>query len=140
MIFVAAAVVGALFLIGSPAHQRLIRLDERRLGHLQNIEYQISGYFAAKMKLPASLDEMNGFEGFLAPVDPESGAPYEYSVRDEMQFRLCANFSLASETEDPARSASWKHPAGRGCFDITLERSASSLKGIYPSVTVTPAV
>lgn len=153
--FVAATVIAAFFLVGSPANQRLVRFDERRLSDLQNIQYQISSYFAAKDILPTVLADMKGFESFSVPVDPESGASYEYVVKAPMQFQLCANFALASDEQAndstvprPAApygkeitSSNWQHPAGRGCFDITLEKPVSgSPYPVVPSVTVTPAV
>lgn len=153
--FVAVVVVGAFFLIGSPAHQRLVRLDNNRLSDLQDIQYQVSNYFAAKDQLPAALADMNGFKSYTVPVDPETGASYEYIVKDSLRFQLCANFALSNiETEDgqsvPARdafygkgitSASWQHPAGRGCFDMTIENPVfDSEYPIVPSVTVKPVV
>ena len=156
--FVAAAVIGAFFLVGSPANQRLARFDERRLNDLQSIRFQIARYFAAKDKLPATLADIKGLDDFVVPVDPESGASYEYVVKAPMQFQLCANFALASdktgqsdaspfakplmpEPGGDTRWESWQHPAGRGCFDVTLEKPVSdSQYPVVPSITVKPAV
>ena len=154
-VFVALAIIVAFFLIGSPAHARLLRLDAQRLADLQNIQYQVTSYFSSKGKLPAALSEANGFNGFAAPVDPESGKEYEYAARTEKSFRLCADFALASEDLEkgslpPGRgsylspaldsSVSWVHPAGRGCFDLSIEQPVSD-RGFKepPAVTVKPA-
>lgn len=144
--FVAIVAVTAFFLIGSPAHQRLVRFDERRLSDLQSIRYEIPNYFETKGHLPATLADMKGSESFSSiPVDPETGTPYEYAVKGEMQFQLCASFALASDDGENApygkgpTSENWRHPAGRGCFDITLELPISGPK--YPRIIkISPAV
>ncbi|OGY98619.1 MAG: hypothetical protein A2855_02095 [Candidatus Liptonbacteria bacterium RIFCSPHIGHO2_01_FULL_57_28] len=153
--FVAIVVVAALFFVGSPAHQRQVRFDEERLRDLQSLQHQLAIYYGAKGNLPATLADMKGFEGFSVPLDPETRASYEYTVKNEMQFQLCAIFALASSEggqDDLTRplypkaayygaptSDSWKHSAGRACFDITLEKSLPSTNQTYPAVIVKPA-
>jgi hypothetical protein len=150
IIFVAAAIVGAFFFIGSPAQQRLRRFDEFRISDLQNIQYQIASYHASKNRLPAALADLEGFQSFRVPVDPETGAEYEYSVQAPDKFRLCANFALASDSGDsPYASVPrpgwneakeiWEHPAGRGCFDLLLEKNSGD-PAYPPFITVKPAV
>lgn len=151
--FVAAALICAFFLIGSPAHQRLVRFDGRRLNDLQNLQYQISNYFAAKGKLPAALADLQGFDGSTIPLDPENGQLYEYTIKGPRNFQLCANFALTSEEGQGNRPfltpdspyikeilpTNWRHPAGRGCFDLTLEESISDSAREFPSsITVKP--
>jgi hypothetical protein len=151
IIFVVAAIITGIFLVGSPTHQRLVRFDDRRLSDLQDIQYQVSSYFSSKDRLPASLDEMKGFDGFIAPMDPESGKSYEYTVSGEMQFKLCADFSLSSEEQDKntspryaspygkSSSSNWDYSAGRDCFDLKLEKAPADKPTYPPSITVTPA-
>jgi hypothetical protein len=150
IIFVAAAIVTGIFLVGSPMHQRLVRFDDRRLSDLQNIQYQVSNYFVSKGRLPASLEEMKGLNEFVVPTDPEDKA-YEYSVTGDMQFKLCATFSLPSEGQKDGRSAiyespygkpaisNWDHAAGRDCFDLKLEKAPADTPMYPPSISVTPS-
>lgn len=154
--FVIVAIGAGLFIVGSPFQERMARFDQRRLSDLQNIQYQIANYFAAKGSLPASLADMQGFEGFSAPLDPQSRAPYEYAVKGPMQFQLCATFAMDSmdKSGDPEaikeaissyrgpepQFGNWWHPAGRGCFDITLENSRPNQgREFQPAFTVKPS-
>ena len=95
---------------------------------------------------------MKGFDGFIAPMDPETRKPYEYTVSGEMQFKLCANFSLSSNEQNKERYSeyaspygkpsvsNWEYSAGRDCFDLKLEKAPADKPTYPPSITVTPAV
>ena len=83
--------------MGSPMKQRLLRLDERRVGDLQNIQYQIINFWQQKEKLPKDLAELaNPLSGYSLPVPPEfeKGEKYEYGVLAPLKFELCATFAL----------------------------------------------
>ena len=83
--------------MGSPAKQRLLRLDDRRINDLQNIQYQIINFWQQKEKLPTALVELtNPISGYSLPVEPEfeKGKTYEYIVKGSLEFELCATFSL----------------------------------------------
>lgn len=106
----------AFSVMGSPSKQRLLRFDERRLGDLQSIQWQVISYFQTKQKLPNNLKEVNDpLSGSTLPVDPEfeKGINYEYRLitqyddtlykkakTDEAKkllqpsFELCATFAL----------------------------------------------
>jgi hypothetical protein len=96
-ILVVGAVVCSFVIMGSPANQRLLRLDDRRIGDLQNIQYQIINYWQQKEKLPENLSQLsNPISGYSLPVDPEfeKGNIYEYVVKEKLKFELCATFAL----------------------------------------------
>lgn len=91
------AISYSFVIIGSPMKQRLLRLDDRRVSDLQNIQYQIINYWQQKEKLPADLKELaNPLSGYSLPVEPEfeKGKTYEYNVKSPLKFELCATFSL----------------------------------------------
>ncbi|MDQ3075845.1 MAG: DUF5671 domain-containing protein [bacterium] len=97
VLFVAGAVVYSFSIMGSPAQQRLLRLDDRRINDLQSIQYQIINYWQQKEKLPEKLSDVsNPLSGYALPLDPEfeKGINYEYIVKDKMSFDLCATFAL----------------------------------------------
>ena len=97
ILLVALAVVYSFAIMGSPAKQRQLRLDERRVGDLQNIQYQIINYWQQKEKLPKNLTELaNPLSGYSLPVPPEfeKGEKYEYVVKGKLTFELCATFAL----------------------------------------------
>lgn len=91
------AIVFSFMIMGSPAKQRQLRLDDRRISDLQSIQYQVIYYWQSKEKLPEKLSDLsNPISGYSLPVDPEfdKGNTYEYSVKDKLKFELCATFAL----------------------------------------------
>lgn len=92
----ALAISYSFMIIGSPAKQRQLRLDNRRVEDLQNIQSQVINFWQQKEKLPANLEELkNPLTGYSLPVEPEfeKGKKYEYVVKGPMTFELCATFS-----------------------------------------------
>lgn len=154
--FVLVAVVYSFMIIGSPMKQRAFRLDDRRVGDLQNIQYQVINYWQQKEKLPKDLSELaNPLTGYSIPVEPEfeKGRVYEYTTKGPLTFELCATFTeqmpkgwrewntggmVPMVAYDKAVSSvsypypgsgvneSWDHEKGRTCFERTID------KDIYP--------
>ena len=137
--------------MGSPMTQRALRLDDRRVNDLQNIQYQVINYWQQKEKLPATLNDLvNPLTGATLPTPPEfeKGEVYEYNVKSNLTFELCATFSKPMPkgwqeyggkvypmpmldigvSESPVSSLpgygineSWSHEAGRTCFERTID-------------------
>jgi len=140
-ILILVAVVGSFFIIGSPATARLIQYDQQRMSDLTGIQSGILNYWQSKEKLPSSLADLNdSISGYTAPNDPETGIPYEYSVKDvtNLTFELCAVFSKEGKSDPnstvPAPisknlySQSWDHSAGRVCFQRTIDKQFYPVK------------
>jgi hypothetical protein len=108
---VAIGIVLAFGVIGTPAHQRLIALDQRRVDDLDGIYQTIiaEGTHLAPARLTDIQDELSDRTQIH---DPSTGALYEYHRRDARDYQICATFALPS---DPSDSGNWKHPAGRSC-------------------------
>jgi hypothetical protein len=149
-------IIWSFSVMGSPKEQRAWRLDEKRMGDLQNIQYQVINYWQQKEKLPEKLTDLsNPISGYSLPIDPEfeQGKVYEYVVKENLSFELCATFtaempqgwqennyggviSVYKERSDIATSTypylgggmneSWNHKIGRTCFIRTID------KDIYP--------
>ncbi len=145
-ILVLAVVVGAFFVVGSPNSARLAQFDQQKIVDLRDIQNQIVNYWQRKEVLPPSLDALNDpISNFKVPVDPQSGAAYEYTVKDatNLSFELCANFNrdgadLYSPTlpravynSEGKPSDNWQHFAGRVCFERTID------KQLYPPLNKT---
>ncbi|MCX6751684.1 MAG: DUF5671 domain-containing protein [Candidatus Nomurabacteria bacterium] len=97
LILVIASVWYSFSIMGSPAKQRLLRLDDRRVNDLQSIQYQVINYWQQKEKLPTKLSDLsNPMTGYSLPVDPEfaKGNTYEYIPKEKLKFELCATFAL----------------------------------------------
>ncbi len=130
---VIAAIVLGFVTVGSPKHQRAVRFDEERVGNLSSIQWEVLNHWQTKKVLPLSLAALeDDFSGFRVPVDPETGASYEYEVTGPLSFELCATFALSnadtgstSETtvlRDPwGPDAAFVHDAGHVCFPRTID-------------------
>ncbi|WP_114240812.1 hypothetical protein [Dyella sp. C9] len=132
-VVVLAAVLAGLSVLGSPMHQRALRLDTIRTSNLGQLAIGISGYWAAHKALPPTLESIDPSDSHHR--DPVSGQPYGYGLVDATTYRLCAQFDTASEQESyragafiPPNLGRWKHPQGMHCF-VTDVRQAGA--GIY---------
>lgn len=117
---VVAAVIAAVVVLGSPAHQRQRHLDERRVRDLSSVTATINLYASTHGALPPDLAALGREPGPRhAPNDPDSGAPYEYSVHGSESYQLCATFALPSPETDASHMErdGWTHAAGRQCFE-----------------------
>lgn len=122
------------FTVGSPAHQRNLRLDKERIQNLQWIQNEITEYWRNKEKLPDSIESLKSdIRGFTPPLDPETKESYKYEIVDTYTFKLCTNFKTESldvkmETKPyyPERflyetNQNWSHGAGTTCFERTID-------------------
>ncbi len=140
------AIVGAFFIIGSPATARLMQFDEQKISDLQGIQSEIVNYWQGKEMLPNSLSDLNDpISGYKVPIDPQSVTAYEYNIKDAatLSFELCAVFNKQAEGQyvlnvlTPASSPvkdymqNWQHEAGRVCFERTID------KQLYPPTSKT---
>jgi len=135
IIVVAALVFGAFFIVGSPETNRTRKFDEQRLNDLQAIQWQVLDYYQTRGELPAELGMIeDDFDYFTLPQDPDTGEAYGYEIVGDLNFNLCANFSLALDatTSGTGRdfvtpaygfkgAGSWEHEAGMQCFERTID-------------------
>lgn len=126
--------IGAGFwIIGSPTDQRNRRFDMQRVSDLQMLQGQVLYYWTQKGEIPAELGDLqDSISGFIVPMDPETGAAYEYRTIEKLKFELCATFktvgpdsynqpkSLIYAPNDPY-SQNWAHQAERTCFTRTID-------------------
>ncbi len=146
ILVVAVAIVSSFFVVGSPNRERLKKFDALRIDNLIQIQSEITDFYQAKGKVPATLDALTDpYRGVTVPVDPETGAAYEYTVKDDESFTLCATFNeealagkgvsdiAASAVPYPIKNVSWQHPAGHACFDRTIDKDYFK-PGTYPAV------
>lgn len=131
-----AAIIASFFVIGSPAKQRDVRLDQDRLSDVQSIQSSLVSYWRDKGVLPENLDALeDDIIGYRNPLDPVSGEAYEYATTGELSFQLCAVFAGESDGKENAARVPmmfesgypasgfdvWSHPVGRHCFDRTID-------------------
>ncbi len=118
IVAVLAAVVGGVLLMGSPSEQRQRQLDRRRVDDLQKIAAAIDVYRTRQQRLPASLDDLGQAPGRGPSFrDPATGLAYEYRVRGDSAYELCASFGRNS-AEEGARTDFWSHGVGTQCYQL----------------------
>ncbi len=135
-VIILVGIVGAFFIVGSPMQARLIQFDQQRANDLGSIQSQIVNYWQRKGQMPNNLTDLNdSISGYHAPNDPQTGAPYQYVLKDpkELTFQLCANFSTNNNDQSvtgpkampvypPGSFQSWTHPTGIFCFDRNIDQ------------------
>lgn len=138
MVLVIASVIIGVYLIGSPADQRNRRFDDTRIQALQSLQSEVINYWTQKEILPSELKQLeDSISGFKLPVDPESNKNYEYAVKGDLSFELCADFTTdsvdfsnskmpntyytgISYPGDPYQQ-NWNHKIGRTCFSRDID-------------------
>lgn len=135
-VLIVVSIAGGFFLVGSPMHQRAIRMDDQRISDLQNIESQILNQWTLKAAIPKSLTELNdSLSGYIPPADPITKQPYVYTVKGELSFELCATFTNPTSPEQANRykaspmmypspagiADNWSHAAGMVCFPRSID-------------------
>lgn len=118
---VAATVIAAIAVMGSPSAQREAKLDARRAADLFRISSAVDRWVERQDALPPDLAALAAEPGArLAVADPVTGAPYAYAITGPRSYELCATF-----TTDTAQSGDvtswpgevWSHDAGPQCFE-----------------------
>jgi len=127
-ISVICSVAFGFFIVGSPATQRVVQLDQERIWNLQTLQSQIVFYYQQKGVLPETLALLrDDISGFVPPHDPESGEAYEYQKADELSFMLCADFKIENMVSSKVSSRyissfdNWDHGVGYTCFTRTID-------------------
>lgn len=130
------SIVAGFFIVGTPKDQRERRLDAERESDLQQIQWQVINYWQDTDRLPQNLEVLNDGIGFnMVPVDPETGEAYEYNIKNDLTFDLCATFARASDeqySQVPRAELidqNWQHSAGRTCFERTIDPERYSTNG-----------
>jgi hypothetical protein len=121
IVAIGAAVVVGLWLIGSPAEQRLLRLDEQRAAELAQLVSAVRYRWNTDRRIPDGADGLvNGEYLTRVPTDPVTREPYEYRVTGPRQFEVCATFDRPSRPH--LAGDFWFHEAGRRCFSFDLSQ------------------
>ena len=127
---VGAAVIYGLTLVGTPAQQRLITFDERRVSDLQQITWVVDSYWQRNDQLPETLDVLRAPTYYVGSLqDPKTGEAYVYNVLSATSYELCTTFETDSsqiKSQAPPRfpegNTFWEHGIGRTCFDLEVQQ------------------
>ena len=124
---VVLAVGYGILLAGSPLKQRALQFDQRRISDLQNISSAIDMYWRNNEKLPLTFDDLkNQYSYIRSVVDPVTQESYEYNIRSETEYELCAVFEMDSldygvgVARKPFQEP-WTHGIGKTCFEREVQ-------------------
>lgn len=122
------AVAAGMGVLGTPAHQRQLKLDDQRVSDLSVIANTVHRYRLVHHTLPGALSALPLQE--RGSNDPVTDEPYAYNKLGDDAYTLCAHFDAVdpSGMGDHAvpyayvpRSPAWRHPAGLYCFHFAAE-------------------
>lgn len=126
--FVLLEIIASFAVIGTPASQRAARYDDQRVQGLEQVQSEVLSYWQNKNVLPVKLSDIEAsLLGNTLPVDPQTGAPYQYKATGALTFQLCSTFGAATDKNvvtpyyGGGPQESWDHAAGRVCFDRTID-------------------
>ena len=130
VVVVASAVVYGLTLVGTPAQQRLLTFDDRRISDLQSITNAVDGYWQRNNALPQKLEDLRNPLYYVSSIqDPKTGEPYEYRTVSGAAYELCAIFETDSTMRQDPRTMPkpfseqiWDHGIGRTCFSLQVQK------------------
>jgi hypothetical protein len=126
---VAVVIILGFRVLGSPANQRLVQSDLRRVQTLGELAGQINQRWSSGSRpLPADL------ETFPKPVkqDPVSGTAFVYHRKLNDEYELCASFSTDTRDAPAVNTADpWIHPRGEYCFQFQASRQVPAVPYSY---------
>ena len=137
---ISLGIIAGFFIAGSPISARKLAFDQTRIYDLQNIQSRIIYYWQSKNTLPKSLTDLNSnLDNYIIPIDPETGNIYDYRIINALNFELCADFNLVSNSSSetipqpksdirPVTVDSWSHGSGHYCFEREID------KDFYPPI------
>lgn len=121
-----AVALGGLVLafrfLGTPSHERLVAMDERRVDDLVKITS------AVRDRYPSGVPEHLSSD--VVVTDPFTKRPYEYRRIDGMHYVVCGVFDTDQTSESEEQTPNgvtawplryWRHGAGRTCFEIDVK-------------------
>jgi hypothetical protein len=105
---------------GTPAKQRQLEADRKRVEDLRSLAAAIKLRREASGVVPASLSDLKS----PRMTDPETGAAYEYHSKSGTAYELCATFSFEEAAESHRAPNFWVHGRGRSCFALDAAKAA----------------
>jgi len=140
-VFVLISIIVGSFHIETPATVREMKLDEKQVMDLQNIQNRIENHLRNTENLPATVEEL--FVGVAVPKTELNREDYVYEIT-ENGFKLCAEFlhssrenSMINRFSYPVyvdemllikNAGNWEHEAGWYCFERVVSDVVEVIK------------
>lgn len=120
---IVASVAASFLVMGTPAHQRDLRMDEARVRDLERLQSALREWHREHGDLPPTLAALAAQPGLALDIsDPLTGVAYGYRRDGSRRFELCAEFSTDSGERGSRNGApgisqeQWRHGSGRTCY------------------------
>ena len=102
--------------VGTPAYERSIQVDQRRISDMRSVASYIQDAYTKTKQLPATLPRA------AAEVhDPVSHQPYRYVPKTAPAYQLCATFDTVDNGQPGYEN--WKHQTGETCFALDATKA-----------------
>jgi hypothetical protein len=126
---VVVVVILGFRVLGSPANQRLVQADLRRVQTLADLAQQINRRWSSGSKqLPTDLETFPN----AAKEDPLSGKPFVYHAKSSDQYELCASFATDNRDAPTVNTADpWIHSKGEYCFQFQASGQVPAIPYSY---------
>jgi hypothetical protein len=132
LVLTLGTLVGGLFLSGSPARERVRRIDEQREQTIDRLTYTIDNYYATESRLPTTIEDLwqsrNFSDGDL-PALVSRLPEFSYQPTASTSYQICTSFHLPSEpiitgveVTKPLPMNVRIHNAGLNCFPLDVRR------------------
>jgi len=119
IVVVIVGVIAGFMGIGSPAYERSLYADNRRVSDLKAIADSIFALTPSHAP-PATLAALRLPLSDL--IDPLTNARYGYKKTGAMAYKLCATFEAKSDETDT--DPRWAHPEGAWCYHVAAQTGA----------------
>ena len=134
VVVVVTSVIGAFFVTGSPAEERVRRLDNKRVQVLEEMTFAVEVYYRDHDVIPANIDDIYAnFSQYSNDLLADAGGTFEYEAVGEFEYKLCTTFERESMTTSQYRepriispvmekTLDWNHSEGYTCFEREVSR------------------
>ncbi len=124
-VIIFGSIIWGFSVLGSPRTQRLFKYDQQKVNDLQQINNAITSQYELKGTLPNNLAELFVTQSYIPQTDQQTQKSYEYEKVSNTAYKLCAEFNKALTNNgyyaNPREfGGMWIHPAGRHCFEQTV--------------------
>jgi hypothetical protein len=132
-IIVLGTVIYGLMHIETPAEVREMKIDDKQVQDIMNMQSHIEAFSFMHGSLPETID--SAFDSIHVPQAPQGRAEYTYTVTGIDTYELCAEFSFISKENntysdmvsyaEPTKIrnsyVTWDHGAGVWCYTRNVQ-------------------
>jgi hypothetical protein len=127
--------IGSFFVVDNPFLERAKKMDDDILNKFNTIDNCVEIYYKENKIMPESMEEIKSECPYIsekAIVDENTGKFFEYHLKQDRTYELCAEFYASNRDEEDSRrnyvyyssdSESFLHDAGWQCLERKIYSS-----------------